>query len=422
MGGVGLEGGAVATSGSSPPALVADAPALAALVATLSGVDRYALDTEFHRERTYWPRLALVQLAWTAPGTDQVEIALVDPLAVDVAPLAAVLGGPATMVAHAAEQDLEVLERACGRGPARLLDTQVAAGFAGAGSASLANLAASYLGVAMAKGDRLTDWNRRPLGESQLAYAAADVAHLLALAAALEADLAARGRLGWATEECQGMLRRSRGPGEPERAWWKLRDCRQLRGSARGVAQELAAWRERRARHLDLPPRMVVPDLALQAMASHPPATHGDLGQVRGMDGRHRKGGLGEEILAAVRRGRSLAPSEIVAPPTDEVARDLRPAVALAAAWVGQVARDEEVDATLLATRADLVAALRGDPGARLASGWRLGMVGRPLRALTQGHAALAFAGAGRLVLEERSSRPLGGGIGDRRQGQDTSS
>src|SRR6201981_2878292 len=108
----------------------------------LLDADRYALDTEFHRERTYWPHLALVQVAWPARASDgsPAGVALTDPLAVDVAPLSKVLAGPGLMVAHAAEQDLEVLERACGRGPTRLFDTQVAAGFTGHGSSSLASL------------------------------------------------------------------------------------------------------------------------------------------------------------------------------------------------------------------------------------------------------------------------------------------
>ena len=169
-------------AGPSPrtnPELITDPDRLAALIGHLATVDRYGLDTEFHREKTYWPHLALVQVAWPAGDDGAAGVALIDPLAVDVGPFAEILAGPATMVAHAAEQDLEVLERACGRGPNRLFDTQVAAGFAGQGSASLASLASSYLGIKVAKGERLTDWSRRPLGAAQLTYAGADVEHLL---------------------------------------------------------------------------------------------------------------------------------------------------------------------------------------------------------------------------------------------------
>ena len=161
-----------------PRTLIDEQAAFDRLVERLLEADRYALDTEFHRERTYWPSLALLQIAWGEPGQPS-EVALVDPLAVDVNGLCQVLAGAGTMVAHAADQDLEILDRVCGTGPSRLLDTQLAAGFAGHTSPSLGSLTQAYLGQELAKGDRLTDWRIRPLTDSQLAYAAADVDHLL---------------------------------------------------------------------------------------------------------------------------------------------------------------------------------------------------------------------------------------------------
>ena len=122
-----------------PPQIITTGEELAWLVDQLSAVPEYGLDTEFHRERTYWPRLALVQVAWLSSQDGQTKVALVDPLAVDPEPLAQVLAGPGVMVAHAATQDMEVLLRACRVLPARLFDTQVAAGFLGYGSASLAS-------------------------------------------------------------------------------------------------------------------------------------------------------------------------------------------------------------------------------------------------------------------------------------------
>ena len=386
---------------------ITDAAALEDLVSLLLGVERYALDTEFHRERTYWPKVALVQVAWPESDGAGAGIALIDPLSVDLHPFAEVLAGPGTMFAHAAEQDLEVLELACGRGPSRLWDTQVAAGFAGHGSASLSALSLRYLGIEVAKGDRLTDWSRRPLSASQLSYAASDVDRLLDLADAIEGDLVRRNRSAWASEECETLRSRPHGPNEPNRAWWKLRDSRQLRGASRGVAQEVAAWRELRARAVDIPVRQVLPDLAVQAIAHNPPRNSEALSRIRGLDPRHLRGGSVEGILAAVERGRRLESEEIVVPPSDEVPRDLRPAVALAAAWLAQVARDEEIDAALLATRSDLAAYLRGDPTVRLAQGWRAAMAGTHLRSLLQGRAALAFDGRGGLILEERSGRPV---------------
>src|SRR5207302_8671577 len=134
---------------SEPPSagLVTNQVQLAGLIGRLIRPDRYAVDAEFHRERTYWPQLALVQVGWAGSDEGPAGVALVDPQEVDVSPLARVLQGPGTMVAHAADQDLEVLERACGVLPGRLFDTQVAAGFLGRGSASLAALVALYLDV-----------------------------------------------------------------------------------------------------------------------------------------------------------------------------------------------------------------------------------------------------------------------------------
>lgn len=388
---------------------MADTAGLDGVLQELTGVGRYGLDTEFHRERTYWPKVALVQLSWESgePGTP-VEVALVDPLAVDLGPFSRILSGPATMLAHAAEQDLEILALACGRGPARLLDTQVAAGFCGHGSASLASLAQAYLGRTVAKGDRLTDWSARPLQPGQLRYAASDVEHLPALADALLADLDRRGRRAWAEEECEALRSRPHGASDPGRAWWRLRDSRQLKGQARAVAQEVAAWRELRARRLDIPVRHVLPDLALQSIAHRPPRSRGELAGVRGLDQRYLRGEVPGELLEAIERGRSLPADAVGLPPSEEVPRELRPAVALAMAWVAQLARDEEIDASLLATRADIVALLADDPAGRLASGWRAGLVGAPLQRLVAGEAALAFDGKGGLVVEERSGRPLG--------------
>jgi ribonuclease D len=374
-------------------------------VARLADEPRYAVDTEFHRERTYAPRLALLQLAWSD------GCAVVDPLAVDVAPLASVLEGPGTAVIHAAGQDLEVLLRACGTVPSSLFDTQVAAGFLGFSTPSLATLLDRVLGVPLPKGDRLTDWLRRPLSDGQLDYAVADVAWLLALTDALVAELDATGRRVWVEEELELIRTRSRTLPDPDMAWLRLKEARSLRGRSRGVAVAVAAWRERRAASLDIPARQVLPDLAVLGIAGAMPRSIGALRAVRGVDDRHLRGGSGDELLAAVTAGREL-PETAAEPRRDDVDRDLRPAVALVAAWVGQLGRDLRIDPTLLATRGDLAAFLNGDPDARLATGWRATLLGEPVRNLVDGRAALAFGrtGAGTrggLVLEERSNHPV---------------
>jgi ribonuclease D len=372
-----------------------------AVVAALASVDRYALDTEFHRERTYYPHLALLQLAWDG------RLVLVDPFAVDLRGFASVLEGPALAVLHAADQDLEVLELACGTAPSRLFDTQLAAGFLGQSAPSLGNLIDRMLGVRLPKGDRLTDWTRRPRTADQMAYAASDVEHLLAVHDALLAELDGRGRRAWAEQECEVLLRRPRLRVEPRRSWWRLKEARQLRGRSRAVAQEVAAWRETRAAAQDQPVRFVLPDLALVSIANRPPRSRDDLADVRGLDGRYIKGEAGTELMEAVQRGQKLPDSEIQIPPTDELDRPLRPAVTLVSAWVAQLASDLSIDASLLATRADLHAFLRREADARLALGWRHELVGEPVRRLVAGEAALAFDGRGGLSLEERSFKPV---------------
>jgi ribonuclease D len=371
---------------------IADDRALAELVASLVAEPRYALDTEFHRERTYHPKLALLQLAW--PG----GIALVDPLAVDMRGVTPLFEGSGEAVLHAAQQDLDVLSRTVGVVPSHLFDTQLAAGFLGHATPSLGNLLAGELGVKVPKGDRLTDWLRRPLSSGQRSYAASDVAYLLELRERLVTRLEARGRLPWALTECEELRLRPMGPGHPDEAWLKLKDVRTLRGRSRGVARTIAAWRERRAGELDLPVRFVLSDLAVLGIAQRPPTSLEDLRVTRGVEDRHARGTTGAEILAAVADG-VAHPVELPESNGDLLERNLRPAVTLVSAWVSQLARDQEIDTSLLATRADLIELLKLDPDARLAHGWRAEMVGDDLRHLVEGRAALAFDGKGGLKL-----------------------
>jgi ribonuclease D len=335
------------------------------------------------------------------------EIVLVDPLAVDLRPLAPVLDGPGLAVMHAASQDLEVLQRACGTVPSRLFDTQLAAGFLGFTTPSLASLAERVLGVDLPKASRLTDWLRRPLGDDQQIYAAADVDHLLELTRLIRDELDAVGRLSWAEEECEELRTRGWGPPDPEDAWLRLKEGRSLKGRARGIAREVAAWRERRAAELDQPVRHVLSDLAIVGIATNPPKTLEQLRRIRGIDERNARGRLGEELLAVVEKGREAPEDTTRAPRRDDVDRDQRPAVALVSAWLSQLGRDLRIDPMLLATRSDLGAFLAQDPNARLATGWRRDLLGEPVRRFLAGEFALAFDGNGGLELERRSGKPV---------------
>jgi ribonuclease D len=381
---------------------VDDEAALAAVVEEMSTTEAYALDTEFHRERTYFAQLALLQIAWDE------EIALVDPLAVDIGPLRDILVREVPCIMHASTQDLPILERACGVLPTTLVDTQVAAGFVGLGAPGLGALLQRRLGLNLPKADRLTDWLRRPVSQAASRYAAADVAHLHELWDSLRSELEARGRLGWALDECEQVRLRFGEPVDPERAWWRIKEARRLKGRGRCVAQAVAAWRERRAQTLDKPVRHVLPDLAVVAMAERPPKTRADLQQVRGLDSRHLRAGAAAELLEAIELGQSLDESTLWVPEREGVDASTRPAVTLASAWVSQIGRDLGLDTALLATRADIEALVRGDGTSRLLTGWRDEVAGEPVRQLLSGRAALAFDGDGALVLERRSYTPVG--------------
>jgi len=372
---------------------------LVELVDELLEIPRYALDTEFHRERTYYPKLALIQIAWWPEGTyEKQELVLIDPLELDVSDLGRLFDTESLCVIHAAQQDLDVLTHAVGSIPKRMFDTQIAGGFVGYGTPSLVSLLQGEIGITPAKGDRLTDWLRRPLTDNQRQYAAADVEYLLDVHDRLVVKLAQQGRLEWAEDACEELRIRPTSGSNPHDAWLRLKDARSLRPGGRAIAQSLAAWREERAMRVDIPVRQVLPDLAVLGLSQRGPSTLKELRQARGVDDRHAKGGIADEILAAVERGKDMPPPE--SPKTsDDLDRNLRPAVTLISAWVSQIARDEKIDTTMLATRADIVGLLRDDADARLASGWRAALLGQGIRDLVSGKAGLTFDPQGRLTL-----------------------
>ena len=377
------------------------APALRSVVEALLQEPRFALDTEFHRDRTYVPQVALIQVAW--PG----DLVLIDPLAVDVSSIAEVLEGDRLMVAHAASQDLEVLDQCCGTMPKRIFDTQIASGFVGGGTPALSALYEAEIGWCPPKADRLTDWLVRPLNKSQLDYAASDVVHLLEIHDRLAARLDELGRQSWAEEEFGLLLERSRRLHRAEDAWSKLKDVRRLRRGDLPVLRSVAMWRERRAATINQPARHVLSDMATVSIAQAAPRTIQELGRVRGVSEGLARGRVGKGILAAVVAGLESAwrPPRLAPKPSDTIKR-LRPAIGLVTSWVAQLARECMIEPSLLATRADIEALVRGDPDARLSHGWRYEMVGEPIRRLVDGEAALAFDGDA-LVLEERSRRPV---------------
>ncbi len=354
--------------------------------------DRYALDTEFHREKTYYPKLALIQIR-----VGDVT-ALVDPLAIDAQLLTRLFAADVLCVVHAAQQDLEVLQHASGSIPKRIFDTQLSSGFIGMSTPSLASLVQNELKISLPKGDRLTDWLRRPLTADQQKYAASDVDYLFVLHDSIKARLNELGRASWAAEACEELRLRPSGPQDPAEAWLKIKEVRTLRPASRGVAQSVAEWRERKAMQHDMPPRRVLSDIALLGIAHALPATVADLSSIRGLESRQIGGQVGQEIVDAVARGRNI---EAKFPQTehDDVDKEFRPAMSLIAAWIGELAREHHVDATLLGTRQDIMDLLRKSANSRLSTGWRAEIVGRDIEKILSGEAGLSFDGRGRLRL-----------------------
>ena len=355
----------------------------------ISQHDHYFLDTEFHREKTYFPQLALVQIA----AGDRVYI--IDPLSIDVSAFSPLFESDNTCVLHAAQQDLDVLSQSVGVIPSRILDTQLLAGFLGYTQPSLASLLQSFLKVTVPKGDRLTDWLRRPLTRDQLNYAASDVVYLPQLLEEILERLNSKGRADWAFEACEELRQKKTGPQNPEDAWLRVKDIRTVKGRARWVAQSVSHWREERAMRLDIPPRHVLSDIAILGIAQRSPRTADELLQCRGVDNRHANGQHGQALLEAIKRGVAASSQGELSFPSndnDDLDKTMRPAATLVSAWITELARTSELDAGLLGTRRDINELLAGVPSARLRHGWRAEIVGNDNEDLVSGRKALTFA------------------------------
>ena len=308
---------------------------------------RLAIDTEFVSERRYQAQLCLVQVAVPdARAPDGVRTDVLDPLdehrALDHRPLARVLADPAVeVVMHAGRQDVAILRRTWETEVTRVFDTQVAAGFLGFGNQEgYESLVRSTLGVRLKGGEGFTRWDRRPLTNQQLAYAADDARLLLALGEAMERDLAARGRLEWAREECR-LVEGSDDERTPERAYERLPKLGRLDGPGRAAAHRLCSWRERLAREMDRPPPYVVPDQALVELARRRPRDPEALAGIRGLPQQtlHRRG---TELVAEIERSRGEEPPPPLPAPPRRLAGEA-PLVSLAQALVRQRSLDSGV-------------------------------------------------------------------------------
>lgn len=373
--------------------------ALQGVIDALLDEPRYALDTEFVGERTYLPRIALVQVAWRG------GVALIDPLRVSLEPFAQVLSGEGLAIVHAADQDLDLVERACGVRPSRLFDPQLAAAFVGFSQPSLGALARDLLGVQLEKSSQLADWLHRPLSESELRYAAADVEHLLAIHDVLVERLVERGHGRWVEDELEELRMRSRVRPDPQTLWWRLKGANKLSGRARGVAQALTAWREREAERRDVPVARVLSDLAIVALSSRPPRTERQLHGMRGLDSRRMGAAEQASLLRLVAEGLDLGKDRLCLPPSSPAARRSTVHAPIFMAIIGQIAQNKQIDRAVLATRADVDNFLAGSPS-RLREGMRYELVGQLLEGVVAGRITLRLLDDDRLELCEVVSSP----------------
>ena len=377
--------------------VIDDQDALLAIVKELLDVEIFAIDTEFHREKTYYPKLALLQLRWAD------RIAILDPLDLELTKLAPVFSSNSLAVFHAGSQDLEVLHRATGAVPCNIFDTQIAAGFVGMRTPSLASLHENLLGIKLSKGDRLTDWLQRPLTDSQLEYAASDVRYLLDLYQELISRLGDLDRLTWATAEFDSFLDKRQKSIDPSDAWQRIKEAKHLNKNSRGVAQALAEWREVTAQKNDIPNRYVMSDLALVGLAQRKPTSLGDLRNIRGLDSSQFQGDKGRHLLKIVGRGLNADPPRLLKNHKRPLKPELRPAVTLLSAWLTQIAADKNIDPALLGSRSDIEELLRGESDCKLRQGWRQQEVGEQIDNLLNGKSSLAFDD-GRLVIDKRGT------------------
>ncbi len=377
--------------------LVEDAPALAALCERLAAVERVALDTEFHNERSYAARLMVVQLV----AGD--EVALVDPLRItNLDPLAEALASK-TVVGHALASDLKIFADRFDRLPRAAFDTQLAAAFCGYGmSISLVDLIDDVVGIRLRKSQTVSDWSSRPLSPPQIDYLVDDVRHLFALQDTLTARLEAAGRYGWYEAEARGLVDMAKYRPDPERLYLRVPGAMRMNRRELGILREVAVLRDRLARERDVPLKYIIPDDVLAPIVSLRPAEREDLAQLRRLDAGARKA-YGDRIVAAVGVGLSVPDEDLPRKPARPPGPERDAIVACLAVLVNAIATENELPPGLLVTRGALERVARELPATAAelahtleASDWRARLVAEPLFELLSGNVALSIAGAGR--------------------------
>ncbi|HEY2538627.1 MAG TPA: ribonuclease D, partial [Stellaceae bacterium] len=383
--------------------VITDSADLAAFCARQRAAGFIAIDTEFMRERTYWPILCLVQVA----GPE--EAAAIDTMAqgIELAPLLELLADEHILkVFHEARQDIEIFVYLTGAVPKPLFDTQIAAMVCGFGDAvSYETLVAKLARAPLDKSSRYTDWSHRPLTERQIRYALDDVVHLRTVYDKLQEKLGENGRATWFAEEMAALVDPALYRNDPSEAWRRFRLRGRIDQRFFGVLREVAAWREAAAQHRNLPRGRIIKDEAVLEIAAHVPRSIEALARSRSLGKGVAEGKLGGEILDAIRSG--LDSAGAMAPPAAraDTPPGLGPLVELLRVLLKHRCEQHQVAQKLLASSDDLEAIAADDNADVPAlSGWRREIFGKDALALKHGRLALTVS-SNRITLVEPASR-----------------
>jgi ribonuclease D len=382
--------------------------ALSAFVTELGQVPYLALDTEFLRDQTYYPKLCLIQVA--APGVE----GIIDPLApgMDLAPFYDLIRRPDIVkVMHASRQDIEIFYLQGGVLPDPLFDTQIAAMVAGFGdAASYETLARKIAHVEIDKSARFTDWSHRPLSKRQLEYAMADVTHLRVIYEWLQARLEKTGRSAWVAEEVAALQDPALYKLDPEQAWKRLKP-RTTNKRFLAVLAALAAWREREAQNRDIPRGRVIKDEALTEIAAHPPETPEALERIRAVPKGFANSRMGKGLLEAIHQGVSAPPPEGAVAENRQQRRRREPSPAvvdLLKTLLRLRAEAAHVAPRLIANADEIERLAAGDDDdLPTLHGWRHEVFGKDAVALRKGELAIAVENGEAVVVELEAEDPI---------------
>lgn len=385
--------------------LIANQEELNTACGILAEAPYITIDTEFMRERTYWPKLCLLQLARAEGDWGEEAVYLVDPLAeIDLAPVFRLMADTSTLkVFHAARQDIEIFVNLAGAVPTPIFDTQVAAMVCGYGDqVGYETLVKRIAKAQLDKSSRFTDWARRPLTPKQLKYAAGDVTHLRVVYESLRDQLAKSGRGSWVDAEMSVLRSVSTYVVEPDEAWMRVKtrsnDPRFL-----AVVKSLAKWREEEAQRRDVPRGRILKDDAVLEVAANKPKTREQLLASRSLQREGRKPEVCDAILAAVVAGEAAPPEE----PAQNPRHFLRPKPGAQAlsdllkVLLKAKAEDLGVAQRLIASASELEDLAQGmREGVKTLEGWRMEAFGADALRLINGEIALSAGSAGVIIVE----------------------